>query len=782
MACLGVGCLVSPTAFAAPAAALKPAPVSRSDRILIKPRPDGDPLMLARFHAAQRVRVLRQFPQIEGIQVLQLPRGAEVPGLIRRYQQSGLVEFAEPDYRLDLAITPNDPRYADGSLWHLNNYGQSGGKADADIDAPEGWDTLSAASNVIVAVVDTGIRYTHEDLAANLWVNPGEIPGNGLDDDGDGFIDDVYGINAAANNGNPIDVQGHGTQVAGFIGAVGHNGTGVVGVAWRVKLMACRFYDDAGNGYVSDAVHAIEFARSKGAQVINASFVSTAYSSTLYSAINSCRAAGIIFVAAAGNDAQDNDVNPHYPASYNLDNIVAVAATTRNDGLASFSDYGAASVDLAAPGETVYSTFNSADNAYVWNSGTSFSSPITAGALALLRARYPAESYRQLIDRVFAATDPLPALTGKCVTGGRLNLARALGPSVIADFAASPLAGEAPLTVRFTNASFGSITGVRWNFGDGTTSQEQNPIHTYSGPGQFAASLTVTNSSGVTSTTNRTIMAVANYQVTNATFAWIDPSAMPSLGLSGDAVSAGQALPFAFSFYGQSYSTVYVGANGLVGFDNQGLSIAANTDLPNASVPNNILCPFWDDLKPAAASVRLGTVGTAPDRRAVISWVNAPAASSPPASFTFQVVLEETPNNIRFQYLEVQPGSRNGSATGKSATVGLEHASGLVARRYSYNGSTLLANNQAILFIPVTGLVTNRPPTPVTLFNARWVGGSFAFSFLSEADASYRVQSTPSLVSPNWQTRTNVTGNGSTLSMTNGDPSLAAGFYRVESQ
>jgi PKD repeat protein len=365
--------------------------------------------------------------------------------------------------------------------------------------------------------------------------------------------------------------MGHGTQVAGVAGAVGNNGKGVTGVAWGVRLMACRFFDDDGMGSISDAVECIDYARQHGAHVINASFVSSGYSSSLYNAINACRSAGIIFVAAAGNDSIDNDASPQYPASYDLDNIVAVAATTRTDGLASYSNHGATSVDLGAPGSSLTTTYHNGDSSYVLNSGTSFSAPVVAGAFALMRQRYSGEGYRQMIDRVLAATDPLTALEGKTVSGGRLNLYQALGPSVLADFTASPTVGEVPLPVQFTDGSFGEVTSWAWEFGDGATSTEQNPAHTYSNEGNFAVTLTVTTDSGATSTKQRTVSTVANYEISPGTYSWIDPSSMTALNLADNGVSALQPLPFAFVFYGQTYEGVYVGANGLIGFSAAGL-------------------------------------------------------------------------------------------------------------------------------------------------------------------------------------------------------------------
>jgi subtilisin family serine protease len=756
-------------------------PAFRSDRILIKPRTAGDleqKRTLQRFHTAQGVQVFREFHHLDGIQDLQLPPGRDVSTVIRQYQESGLVEFAEPDLRLTLAATPNDPAFASGLLWHLNNLGQNSGKSDADIDAPEGWDLANTASNVVVATVDSGVRYTHEDLAANIWINPREIPGNGVDDDANGFIDDVHGINAAANTGDPIDLIGHGTQVAGFIGGVGNNGIGIAGVAWRVRLMACRFQDDSGTGFLSDAAQCIDYALANGAQIINGSFVTTSFSSVLYNAMNNCRIAGVIFVAAAGNDGVNTDVTPYYPAGFNFDNIVAVAASTRTDALATFSNYGAVSVDLAAPGQDVYSTFNSADNGYTVNSGTSFASPIVAGAFALLRARNPSATYHQLIQQVLATVDPLPGLAGKCVSGGRLNLVRALGTSTAANFVATPPAGTTPLTVSFVNTSFGLFTNSHWDFGDGTFSNESDPAHTYVYEGLYNVQLTVSGNDGLVSSTNKSVAVVPDYLMLSTPIAWINPSTMPALNLVGDGVSRDQSLPFAFKYFGQYYTSVYVGANGVVGFSSQNLSAASNTDLPNASAPNNVMCPYWDDLNPTSTSVRMGIVGVAPDRRAVISWVSVPAAGGgPPAAFTFQVILEETSNEIVFQYLEVRPTSNNSSAGGRSATIGIEDSTGWVARKYSFNGSAPLGNNQALRFIP-----SGQPPAPVIVEDPRWDGNHFTFSFLSRDGAPYSIQFASSLTASAWQTFTNVIGSGALMTISDPNSTDTARFYRVESR
>ncbi len=401
-------------------------PPHREDRILIKPKAEASLAALATFHLAQRGGVLQTFDGIGRLQILRLPKGASVPDFVAKYERSGLVEFAEPDYIGQTAATaPNDPKYLDGTLWGLNK-----------IDAPEGWDVLNSASNILVGVLDTGVRYTHEDLASNMWVNPN---------------DGGHGWNALAGTNTPYDdgsgfTRSHGTLVAGVLGAVGNNAKGVVGVAWHTQIMACQCFNNAtGNGSISDVITCIDYARTNGARIINASW-GFADSMSLSNAVDSLRNAGIIVVAACGNSASDIDVNPTYPASYHFDNVVSVAYTTSNDTLAALSNYGATTVHLAAPGEQITSTVSATDSFYGTQSGTSYAAAYVSGTFALMLAEYPAENYQQIISRVLNATDPLPALAGKCVTGGRLNLRKALSPPIL--LTVIPAAGNGPFQLH----------------------------------------------------------------------------------------------------------------------------------------------------------------------------------------------------------------------------------------------------------------------------------------------------------------------------------------------
>lgn len=407
----------------------------RTDRFLVIPRADVAPAEIDRWCADRAGGTVRVHPEFGGLRVVRAAPGQTLEATMQALVADGLAEVVEPDYLLQAHEIPSDPVIASGTAWSLYNTGLQNGVADADIDATDAWDLIHDAPDIVVAIVDSGLRTTHEELRSNLWTNPGEIAGNGIDDDGDGVVDDVHGFNAILNSGEPNDEVGHGSHVAGIIGAVGNNGRGIAGVAWKVQLMPLKFIGADGNGATSDAVLCIDYARAHGAQVINASWGGSARSTALQRVIQRTRADGIIMVVSAGNDAANLDVSPIYPASYTSDNLIKVASTTRRDELAPSSNYSATRVDLGAPGEEIYSAWNTADDAYAVVSGTSMAAPHVSGAVALLRQRFPDRTYTEIIGAVLGSADPVPALASKVKTGGRLNLRaaiRALDPVALA--------------------------------------------------------------------------------------------------------------------------------------------------------------------------------------------------------------------------------------------------------------------------------------------------------------------------------------------------------------
>ena len=376
----------------------------------------------SRFTATPNLVTLA-LPQISADQTSQ-SNESDLPARYKRGMEaltdSGQFSFVEPDYVLYATATPNDDAFTDGTLWGLHNTGQSSGVAGADINAEPAWDLSVGSRQVVVAVIDSGTRITHQDLAPNMWQNLSEIAGNGVDDDANGFIDDISGIDAINHSGNPIDETGHGTHVAGTIGALGNGGGRHVGVAWEVQLMALKFLGSS-TGFTSDAITCIEYAIAQGADIINASWGSSSFSVSLFNTIAVANQAGILFVAAAGNDGVNTDVVGHYPSNFNLPNVISVAALDRTDSLAGFSNFGSSTVDLGAPGVQIYSTHPQSDAAYAFSSGTSMASPHVAGVAALVKSLFPTINVTDLKARLLSGTVPIPALAGLSSTGGRVD-------------------------------------------------------------------------------------------------------------------------------------------------------------------------------------------------------------------------------------------------------------------------------------------------------------------------------------------------------------------------
>ncbi len=383
--------------------------------------------------------------------------GIEDSQAISYYSSLPTVTSVEPDYTIQVNVTPNDSLYS--SLYGMSK-----------ISAPTAWDSTTGSGDFIVAVIDTGVDYNHPDLAANMWRNPAEVNGDGIDNDGNGIIDDYYGANfiGSTNSGNPFDDNGHGTHVAGTIGAIGNNSIGVAGVNWNVKIMALKFLNAQGSGSLSDAVEALNYAVSQGVKVSNNSWGGGGYSSTMFNALQAAQNAGHIFVAAAGNSNVNIDTSPSYPASYNVANVVAVASTTSTDARSSFSNYGVNTVDIAAPGSGIVST--TPNNTYSNYSGTSMATPHVAGAIALYWDANPTATAAEVIARLKETGDTVSGLTSVVQGGKRLNVGELIGTNVPPPPPPPPppadLTGARVTAAAFSGSSSSNLNTLRVTFSE----------------------------------------------------------------------------------------------------------------------------------------------------------------------------------------------------------------------------------------------------------------------------------------------------------------------------
>lgn len=420
----------------------------RESEVLVRFKPATTETARLEKHRSMNAEVIRSHNRLRLHQV-RLKKGLSVEEAVSRYQSDPAVEYAEPNYLVSIQNTPDDPRLSE--QWGLDR-----------ISAATAWDLTAGSSGAVVAILDTGIDYTHPDLIANLWVNQSELNGQiGVDEDGNGYLDDINGYNAVNNTGDPKDNHYHGTHVAGIIGAVGNNATGVAGVAWNVKLMACKFLDASGSGTIGDAIECLQYVktmRNRGVNIVatNNSWGSPSYSQALYDAIIDQKE--ILFVAAAGNE---NSKNPLYPAAYDLPNIISVAASDSSDQRSTFSNYNKWSVDIAAPGTGILSTFPGSD--YYSLSGTSMATPHVSGLAALLSAQDSNRTAPTLKNLILAGGDPLSSFADLTVTGKRINAYKSLTCSNSPQFAVlhlpqAPQAGV-PQTLSAMSINCGTALG-----------------------------------------------------------------------------------------------------------------------------------------------------------------------------------------------------------------------------------------------------------------------------------------------------------------------------------
>ncbi len=384
--------------------------------VLVKFKSGVSQETIERLTAQRHDRVEDRIENVAGLDAIDDLDNADAATVVNEYSQLPEVEYAEPNYDIELddaeplvPILPRDPQF--GDQWALANSGQRGGKQGADISATLAWATTTGSNKVVVAVLDSGVDYTHEDLAGNMWHRPASI--EAYHDDELGTMDDEFGFNAIDFASDPMDENGHGTHCAGIIGAEGENNIGIAGVNWKVQIMPLKFMNAGGFGTTKDAIEAINYVidRKKAGvnvRIISASWGSTQRSRALEDVIRKAYENDILFVAAAGNATANNDRTPHFPSSYNVPNVVSVAALDRNDELARFSNYGLKSVAIAAPGVDILSTW--LGNAYEEKSGTSMATPVVAGVAALVLAEHPRMSVDDLKKKLLASTDPIVAL------------------------------------------------------------------------------------------------------------------------------------------------------------------------------------------------------------------------------------------------------------------------------------------------------------------------------------------------------------------------------------
>jgi thermitase len=414
--------------------------------VIVKVKPNGLQRMSA-YGAAGVIDTSRfsvtemsSFETNNSFYLVKLSDDAQTASFLGEMNKSDQVEYAEPNYivkklgerdNADENI-PNDPDFA--KLWGMKNSGQkdSGnqvGVANADIGAARAWTITTGNKDVIVAVIDTGVDYTHPDLVGNIYKNPGESGSgketNGIDDDSNGFVDDFRGWNfAGVSNNNPMDDNEHGTHVAGTIGANGNDGRGVVGVNWNTSILPIKFLTGGGSGTLADAVKSIQYATIMGAHVMNNSWGGGGFTQSMFDSIVEAKNKGLLFVAAAGNDGDNADSSPHYPAGYQVDNVLAVAATDNRDALASFSTFGKRTVHIAAPGHRIVSSVPG--GGYDSFSGTSMASPHAAGAAVLFWGANRGMTYLEVKERLMNSRDYLGGLSRKIISSGRLNVDNAL--------------------------------------------------------------------------------------------------------------------------------------------------------------------------------------------------------------------------------------------------------------------------------------------------------------------------------------------------------------------
>jgi hypothetical protein len=692
-------------------------------RILVRFKRGTSPATITAMHRAVNGHILRELSIVPGLQSVEIAPGSSVSEAVRYYRKSANVQYAEPDYYVRALTVPNDPQFQ--AQWSLQNTGQNGGTAGADIHATEAWSLSTGSANVVVGVIDTGLDYNHQDLSSNVWTAQS---GFSVTTQFGAVVQcsaGVHGFNMVADTCDPMDDNGHGTHVSGTIGALGNNGIGVAGINWQVQLLPCKFLDATGSGLTEAAIACLDLMKQwkdSGVNVVvtNNSWGGSDASQALHDAIAAMMEDGILFIAAAGNDFSNNDQFPTYPANFYLPNVISVAATDRNDNAVTFSNLGRRTVHIAAPGQDILST--TPNNTYSYDSGTSMAAPHVTGVVALLKAQNPTLDWRSLKNLVLTGGDALPSLQ-QTISQRRLNAYGALtcaNQKVASRLlpVADTISGSvgSPVTLAFLNISCAqpagnvTVTVVPGNQsvtlvddGSGADQAPGDGIYTAqwipSEPGSYAISFP----DG--STANVEVLTPYGYLETSYNYRTITGT---NLGLGDDSVAT-VTSPFAIPFGGGSFTNLYVSSNGTISFTSpydgfENFFLPPNSFVGPEIPPITLVAPYWMDLvaEPGTAqNVFWAVTGNAPNRELVVEWRNVrdfQCRSDGTATVTFQVVFREDSSDVLFNYSDTVFGNEcSGDDYGQHATTGILSSStqGVV---WNNGGAPALGNGFALLW------------------------------------------------------------------------------------
>lgn len=692
-------------------------------RLLVKIDPQQPVSILSATAARIGAQNIRSYSIVEGLTLFQFDDSISIEEAQQIFLQNPSVIYAEPDY-LYSTNELSDPSFA--QQWALENIGQNSGLVDADINAEKMWLIEKGSQDIVIGIIDTGVDYNHVDLKDNIWSNPGEIPNNGKDDDNNGYIDDIHGINAINESGNPMDDNSHGTHVAGTIGA-NANTIGVVGVAQHVSIAACKFLSSNGSGSNSDAIQCLEYfatLKSRSQNPVNLVATNNSWgggssSQAMLEAIKAHEALGTLFIAAAGNERNNNDLHDRYPCNYNVSNVISVAATDNQDRLASFSNYGKKTVHVAAPGVKILSTLPG--NRYGELSGTSMATPHVTGLAAVIASHFRDLDYKGIKNLIISGGQKILAAATTTISGRRIRGADDNGVGSLSCNNQVVSTRREPLNNNLTIPVGGSLmlsalridcalsAGALIVYDDGTTKivLEDNGKNgdQIANDGVYSY-LWQPDSAGeyeLKFDDNDTVK-VSVYEKSSSK----EYQANADIGYEYEMIQ-GQRLnaqdetlhtfmsPFPIHFAGNEngFSKLYISSNGTISFSDPMIYNFKNLHLPDTSL-NTLVAPFWDDLMPSnsLSDIYVEVLGESPYRKLVIEWWQMRNYRSRGAG-SFEVIFYEDNSDVRFNYLDTDFGSVTFN-NGASATIGLQSSKDN-ALEYSFNTADI-PSQSSILF------------------------------------------------------------------------------------